>query len=115
MVQLFADGGDAYYLWDGSHLTARRADTAGTQLWTTAVQTGDLILNAKVVVDSDSGTLFITGAALYAADLRMGGCRWQYNGHGLMPISADTPMAAGDGHCYIAADQSTVVALATLT
>lgn len=114
MGWLFADGGDVYYLWDGSHLTARRADAAGTELWTTAVQTGGFILNAEVMVDADSGTLFITGADLYAADLRTGGCRWQYKGHGLMPISSDTPMAAGGGRCYVAAEQSTVTALASL-
>ncbi|SEL15332.1 PQQ-binding-like beta-propeller repeat protein [Streptacidiphilus jiangxiensis] len=110
-VSLFADGGDVYYVWDGRHLTARQAGAAGAQLWTASVKTGGFALNTQVLVDPDSDTLFVTGAALYAADLRTGGCRWQYSGTGPIPVSFDTPMAAGGGHCYLAADRSTVVAL----
>jgi outer membrane protein assembly factor BamB len=114
-VSLFADGGDIYYVWDGRHLTARQAGAAGTRLWTTSVRTGDFALNTQVLVDPDTDTLFVTGAALYAADLRTGGCTWQYTGAGPIPVSFDTPMAAGGGHCYLAADRSTVVALASVS
>ncbi|MFJ6215662.1 hypothetical protein ACIQGZ_20375 [Streptomyces sp. NPDC092296] len=93
-VTTFADGGDGGDGWDGSDLTAVRAGAAGARLWTTTVNSG---LSAGTDIVFDGTTMFVAGAARYAAEVRTGGWRRQYAPPG--PPPSRFPMAAGAGHC----------------
>jgi outer membrane protein assembly factor BamB len=113
ITQVFADDDETYYVWDGAKLSAFRAGNRGTQVWSAAVNTGDISAefggDDTMFVGSDSGFL-------YAVDTSGGGCRWQYPGGSGSEIDmVNAPIAAGDGYCFVGPGNpgsGTVVALA---
>lgn len=102
---------DAYYLCDGSRLTAMRAGGDATPIWSVEVSPSGDALNSGGIAEGE--TLFFVTDSLRAFDTKTGNVRWS---HPLseQPTGMDTKIAVGDGRCYIengGMRESTVIAL----
>jgi hypothetical protein len=98
---VFAEGADAYYIWDGTHMTAYRAGEKAEALWTSTLRPDLQLLDELTVTFDGNDTMFIAGHGIFAADTRTGGCRWEFTQPYVDLNLAGA--AAGVGTYYIAA------------
>jgi outer membrane protein assembly factor BamB len=116
VTQVFASTDDAYYLWTGANFKAYQAGNRGTELWSAALNPGDLTLSLNVGFDDNYTMFAATTGNLFAVDTRTGGCRWQYLRRSNDSTDLfDAPLAAGGGYCIVGSaplSGNTVTALA---
>jgi outer membrane protein assembly factor BamB len=97
---IYADGSDAYYVWNGATVTAYKAGAAAEVLWSAAFSPGGFLHEVTIAFDGND-TMFLGGQGVFAADTRTGGCRWEYaHTEGWFEVDS----AAGIGNYYVATE-----------
>jgi outer membrane protein assembly factor BamB len=101
LPRVYAGGAEAYYIWDGTHMTAYRAGDKAEVLGTSPLRPDIQFLDELAVSFDGNDSMFIGGHGIFAVDTRTGGCRWAFTQpyDDLNLASA----AAGVGTYYIAA------------